>query len=259
MGTVLINKHHESCHYCCPSSSCLSEADPYTIGQVNAGLTNGGVITGVDYGHGVVSGLGAVGTGRTVAAVAHAPLTYTAGVAPVAAVAHAPVAYTAGVAHAPVAYTAGVAHAPLTYTAGVAPVHHLGYAGVHNLGYYGKRSANAEPYTVAQIAHGAHIANAAAEGRLHNVGVITNAVIAPAHLGYSGYGAPYAGYAAHVGYPYVQGRKKREADAQYGVYPYHALGYAGVGVVNGVAPHAVAHTPYGLTHSSNVGVCTNYV
>merc|ERR1712071_198334 len=125
-----------------------------------------------DYGHGVVSGLGAVGTGRTVAAVAHAPLTYTAGVAPVAA----------------------VAHAPLTYTAGVAPVHHLGYAGVHNLGYYGKRSADAEPYTVAQIAHGAHIANAAAEGRLHNVGVITNAVIAPAHLGYSGYAAPYAGY-----------------------------------------------------------------
>merc|ERR1712071_686121 len=98
-----------------------AEADPYTIGQVNAGLTNGGVITGVDYGHGVVSGLGAVGTGRTVAAVAHAPLTYTAGVASVAAVAHAPVAYTAGVAHAPVAYTAGVAHAPLTYTAGWPP------------------------------------------------------------------------------------------------------------------------------------------
>merc|ERR1712127_752686 len=208
-----------------------AEADPYTIGQVNAGLTSGGVITGVDYGHGVVSGLGAVGTGRAVAAVAHAPLTYTA----------------------------GVAHAPLTYTAGVAPVHHLGYAGVHNLGYYGKRSADAEPYTVAQIAHGAHIANAAAEGRLHNVGVITNAVIAPAHLGYSGYAAPYAGYAAHVGYPYVQGRKKREAEAQYGLYGHHAFGYAGVGVVNGVAPHAVAHTPYGLTHSSNVGVCTNYV
>merc|ERR1712121_316861 len=39
-----------------------AESDPYTIGQVNHGLTNGGVITGVDYGHGVVSGVGAIGS-----------------------------------------------------------------------------------------------------------------------------------------------------------------------------------------------------
>merc|ERR1712168_1425904 len=38
-----------------------ADAKPYTIGQVNHGLTAGGVITGVDYGNGVVSGLGAIG------------------------------------------------------------------------------------------------------------------------------------------------------------------------------------------------------
>jgi len=37
------------------------EADAYTIGQVYAGQTNGGLLTGVDYGNGLVSGLGAIG------------------------------------------------------------------------------------------------------------------------------------------------------------------------------------------------------
>merc|ERR1712080_628080 len=36
-------------------------ADPYTVGQVAHGLTSGGIITGVDHGHGVVSGVGAIG------------------------------------------------------------------------------------------------------------------------------------------------------------------------------------------------------
>merc|ERR1712098_912733 len=31
------------------------------IGQVHAGFTHGGIITGVDYGHGAVSGFGAIG------------------------------------------------------------------------------------------------------------------------------------------------------------------------------------------------------
>merc|ERR1712079_968850 len=48
-----------------------AEADAYTIGQVAHGLTNGGVVTGVDYGHGVVSGVGAIGN-RAVYAAAHA-------------------------------------------------------------------------------------------------------------------------------------------------------------------------------------------
>merc|ERR1712080_457242 len=110
--------------------SCEPDAEPYTLGQVAAGATAGGVITGMDYGHGLVSGVGALGTGR-VATVAAA---------------------------VPVVRTAAVTHT-LPYTV------------------YGKRDADPEPYTVGQIAAGAHIANALADGRPHNVGVITNAAV----------------------------------------------------------------------------------
>merc|ERR1712180_337880 len=160
------------------------EADPYTIGQVLAGQTNGGVLTSTTY-HGGVK-------------VAGFPYTKVAAVPAVS-------------------YAAAYPYA---------------HAGV----YYGKREAEAEPWTVGQIAAGAHVAEAIKDGRAHNVGVITNAAIAPVaatHV-YSAY--PYAHYpVAYYG--------KREAEAD-------AVTYAG-------APHAVAHTPFGVTHSSNVGICTN--
>merc|ERR1739846_310381 len=38
-----------------------ADSEAYTIGQVTTGHTNGGVVTGVDYGHGLVSGVGALG------------------------------------------------------------------------------------------------------------------------------------------------------------------------------------------------------
>merc|ERR1712066_1076587 len=156
------------------------EADPYTIGQVLAGQTNGGVLTSTTYHVGVK--------------VAGFPYTKVAAVPAVS-------------------YAAAYPYA---------------HAGV----YYGKREAEAEPWTVGQIAAGAHVAEAIKDGRAHNVGVITNAAIAPVaatHV-YSAY--PYA----HYPYPYAVGA--------------HAVTYAG-------APHAVAHTPFGVTHSSNVGICTN--
>merc|ERR1712116_34620 len=77
---------------------------------------------------------------------------------------------------------------------------------------------------------------------------------------------PAVSYAA--AYPYAHagvyyGKREAEAEADpalvystglVGAYPYavgaHAVTYAG-------APHAVAHTPFGVTHSSNVGICTN--
>merc|ERR1719350_189620 len=79
-------------------------------------------------------------------------------------------------------------------------------------------------------------------------------------------GAPLA----YAGYPYaagLYGREKREAEAEpeadaeaavlyggYG-YPYGAgLGYGAVTATNAALEHAVAATPLGLTHSSNVGV-----
>merc|ERR1712126_411025 len=167
------------------------EADPYTIGQVLAGRTAGGVITGVSY-----PGVGAV--------------------------------------------------AGFPYTAVHTPV--VGYS--H---FYGKREAEAEPvfYIVGQIAAGHHIANAVAEGRPHNVGVITNAAIAPVvHHGVVG----YAGY-----HPYVYGKREAEAEPYYGyaagVVPY--VHHAAVVAPTGLG-HAVAVTGYGhVTHPSNVGVCTN--
>merc|ERR1712240_271751 len=162
------------------------EADPYTIGQVLAGQTNGGVLTSTTY-HGGVK-------------VAGFPYTKVAAVPAVS-------------------YAAAYPYA---------------HAGV----YYGKREAEAEPWTVGQIAAGAHVAEAIKDGRAHNVGVITNAAIAPvaATQVYSAY--PYA----HYPYAYYG---KREAEAE-------AVTYAG-------APHAVAHTPFGVTHSSNVGICTDGV
>merc|ERR1711890_65760 len=66
-----------------------------------------------------------------------------------------------------------VAGFPYTAVHAVAPVVH-GYSAGYPL-VYGKREAEAEPepYTVGQIAAGAHIASAIADGRPHNVGVLT--------------------------------------------------------------------------------------
>merc|ERR1712083_1137278 len=184
-------------------AAVAGEADPYTIGQVLAGQTNGGVLTSTTY-HGGVK-------------VAGFPYTKVAAV-------------------------------PHTYTYG------------YPYTYYGKREAEAEPepWTVGQIAAGAHVAEAIKDGRPHNVGVITNAAIAPV--------ATYAAYPYAHHYPYAYyGKREAEAEPEadpalvystglVGAYPYavgaHAVTYAG-------APHAVAYTPFGVTHSSNVGICTN--
>merc|ERR1711934_522375 len=92
-----------------------ADADAYTVGQVAHGLTNSGVVTGVDYGHGVVSGYGAIG---------NRPVTHVAGVHPVNTV-------------------AGVYSAHPVNTVATPAVHSV-YSGLrHHL--YGKREAEAEP------------------------------------------------------------------------------------------------------------------
>merc|ERR1712133_7854 len=137
---------------------------------------------------------------------------------------------------------------------GVGTVAGFPYTAVHHPFYYGKREA--EPYTVGQVLTGQTAG-----------GAIT-------HVDY-GHGLPkVAGFpytAVHtvapvvhhgvVGYshPVVYGKREAEAEPFYGyaagVVPY--VHHAAV-----VAPtalgHAVAVTGYGhVTHSSNVGVCTN--
>merc|ERR1712098_189795 len=153
--------------------------------------------------------------------------------------------------------TAGGVITGVTYP-GVGTVAGFPYTAVHHPFYYGKREAEAEPepYTIGQVLTGQT-----------NGGAIT-------HVDY-GHGLPkVAGFpytAVHtvapvvhhsvVGYshPLVYGKREAEAEPFYGyaagVVPY--VHHAAV-----VAPtalgHAVAVTGYGhVTHSSNVGVCTN--
>merc|ERR1719458_992273 len=84
-----------------------ADADAYTIGQVAHGLTSGGVVTGVDYGHGVVSGVGAIGN-RAVYAAAPAVHVAAPAVHTVAHVATPAVHTVANPAVYPGVYSAGV-------------------------------------------------------------------------------------------------------------------------------------------------------
>merc|ERR1719436_712971 len=90
-----------------------------------------------------------------------------------------------------------VRHTGVTHVAGVHPVHasvynhHVVPAGVYtHYPYYhmfGKREAEAEPYTIGQVYAGLPIANAIATGHPHNVGVITN-MVHTVHHPYHGFG-----------------------------------------------------------------------
>merc|ERR1712061_909535 len=83
---------------------------------------------------------------------------------------------------------------------------------------------------------------------------------------------------ATQGYVPYYGKRSADADAEadpalfYGAYGYpyglgYNLGYAGyagsygpgIAATNAALGHAVAYTAGGVTHSSNVGVCTNYL
>merc|ERR1712126_365701 len=158
---------------------------------------------------------------------------------------------TAGGVITGVSYPGVGAVAGFPYTA----VPHIGYS--HPV-FYGKREAEAEPepepYTIGQVLTGQT-----------NGGAIT-------HVDY-GHGLPkVAGFpytAVHtvapvvhhgvVGYSHPVVYGKREAEPFYGyaagVVPY--VHHAGIVAPTGLG-HAVAVTGYGhVTHSSNVGVCTN--
>merc|ERR1711863_81997 len=182
-------------------AAVAGEADPYTIGQVLAGQTNGGVLTSTTY-HGGVKVEGFPYTKAVLPAVTYAGWPY---------------------AHAGVLY--GKREAEAEPKADPALVYSTGLVGAY-------------PYAV-----GAHAVTYTPFGVTHssNVGICTN------NLG-----------------AVVPCRRKREADpalvySTVGAVPYTygVLPYAGVHGTNPV--HAVAHTAAGLTHSSNVGICTNYV
>merc|ERR1712130_197618 len=89
---------------------------------------------------------------------------------------------------------------------------------------YGKREAEAEPYPIGQVLAG-HSAG----------GIITSTT-------YAG-GLKVPGLPLYHHYPVVYG--KREAEPQF--FQHHNLGAF------------ATTTPVGITHSSNVGLCTNFV
>merc|ERR1711976_452434 len=151
-----------------------ASCDAYTIGQVAHGHTYGGVVTGVDYGHGLVSGVGAIGNR---AVYAHAPAVHSYAAVPAL---HHGAYYGKREAEAD-----AEAYTPYQVAAGVPAVHR----GV----YYGKREADADAYTPYQVAYGLPVHNAYATGHAHNVGVVTGVSYPLSyahHVGYTGYAAP---------------------------------------------------------------------
>merc|ERR1711955_73807 len=128
-----------------------AEAEAYTVGQVAAGLTNGGIVTGVDHGHGVVSGYGAIGN----RAISHVAGVYNAH--PVNTVYNTvPVHNVAGVyntavptVHAGVYNTHHAIATPVVRRVGVSSVYPNFYSGLNHV--YGKREAEAEPYVYSNL------------------------------------------------------------------------------------------------------------
>merc|ERR1712141_494586 len=146
---------------------------------------------------------------------------------------------------------------------------------------YGKRSADAEPEAdAAYFGYGYPYAYAGVPfGSSTGLDPITQGLDA-ATQGY----VPYYGYGHHA-YGHYYGKRSADAEAEaeaepeafYGHYGYpyglgYNLGYAGYGyagypyatyggiaATNAALGHAVAYTAGGVTHSSNVGVCTNYL
>merc|ERR1712080_499297 len=83
--------------------------------------------------------------------------------------------------HALAHHTGFYTHVPAVHT-----VHHPVYTHPY-YHMYGKREAEAEPYTMGQVYAGLPIANAIATGHPHNVGVITN-MVHSVHHPYHGFG-----------------------------------------------------------------------
>merc|ERR1712105_438069 len=138
-----------------------ADADAYTVGQVAHGFTNGGVVTTVDYGHGVVSGYGAIG---------NRPVTHVAGVHPVNTVAGVysahPINTVAGVYN-----THHAVATPAVHTVATPAVHSV-YSGLrHHL--YGKREADPVLYTNSLVHH-AGVGHVAGVHPVHTVAGVYN-------------------------------------------------------------------------------------
>merc|ERR1712168_624841 len=136
-----------------------ADAKPYTIGQVNHGLTAGGVITGVDYGNGVVSGLGAIGNRPANVVPAVSGYSHNVAVPAVSAVHSVGVPAVRTVATPSVYNTIATPSVyntvanPSVYNTIATPSL---YNNLYSRHHYGKREAEAEPEADAQFITGVH-------------------------------------------------------------------------------------------------------
>merc|ERR1712115_580201 len=185
---------------------------------------------------------------------------------PAAAVAYAPVA---AVAHAPVVKSDVIKPAEVSHEVAAAPV--VTYAHPH-FGYYGKRSADAEPEAEADAYYGYYgYARPYAYGYAYGYYDKRSADAEPAAeadadalYGYYGYPYRYRAYGKRSADAEPEAEAEADAAVLYGAfgyagYPYGLTYGAGIAATNNVLGHAVAYTAGGVTHSSNVGVCTNYL
>merc|ERR1719370_2539861 len=218
-----------------------AEADAYTFGQIAYGLPqanayatghphNVGVITGVDYGHGPVSGYGAIGNRG-----------YFGG-------------YSAG-------YIGYAGYGGHYYGKREAEADSEAEP---------EAEADADAYTFGQIAYGLPQANAYATGHPHNVGVITGVDYghgrvsgygAIGNRGYfGGYSAGHIGYSGYGGHYY--GKRKAEADSEADPYPLGQIAY-GLPQHNAYAtghPHnvgVITGVDYGYGRVSGYGAIGN--
>merc|ERR1711994_559968 len=186
--------------------SADGDADAYTIAQVRAGIPalktaydgQTRVITGVDYGHGLASGhlgyaghLAAYNGFNTYSA--YSPFnTHYIGKREADSEAEPKAdadAYTIAQVYN------GLPFAPVNTYRGYLGGYNgysglLGYSGL-NTHYIGKREADADAYTIAQVYNGLPFANAVATGHAHNPGYVAyTSHSAPVHRylgGYTGY------------------------------------------------------------------------
>merc|ERR1712183_878780 len=220
-----------------------ADADAYTLGQVYTGRTNGGVITGVDYGNGVVSGLGAVG---------NRPVSYAAHITP-------SVHNVATYASHP-AYTTPVSSVYSNVFPNV-------YSGVH---HFGKREAEADAqvYTNGVFNHGvAGVYNTAgvypyntfAHSVVPNVNTVASTYTTPITSLYNNVVPNVYSGVHHFG-QYGKREAKAEADAQVYTNGVFNTGVAGVyntaGLYNtaGVYPYNTVAGVSAVSPITTVGV-----
>merc|ERR1712105_245917 len=137
------------------------------------------------------------------------------------------------------------------YATGYPYAGYNGFAGYSHL--IGKRDAEAEPKAEADadaLLYTAAYAPYTTHGAYFNHGAFPYR-----RVGYAT-GYPYAGYNGFAGYSHLIGKRDADADAEPLLYTagLYAHPYS---TYHAAYPHGVVATPFGLTHSSNVGLCFN--